>query len=1028
MLKKINFLWVLFLCGFIFHSPANADDTALFNSVAPDALFVVDLSGSMNWTPAGKRMYTLTGQSCDSTTNPFYGESGTGHTQACDIVSSGSVPKFSNTSCSGPYYRSSGSGHTTDCSRVMIARRAISNVLDDNGDGTITSLDDQSLGVRLGFMSFYNCSGDDSGTNYGSGCNTLKAVIGTTYSSIWNGVSPWSGVNGMTSGSGGTPLVASLKEAKLYLDYHKNLDTAKACRQKFVILVTDGSDTYTCGGDGTEAQTDQYQRRRETVAKAQALGDAGYKVFVVGFGADMPHWSKNTLNWAAYYGKTDNPSEENSGDTGSYLPSSVTSCQASATNHHNIGGDGDHYYATTNDPGETALSGYAFLATNADDLTAALIQAINIIREATYSFSLSSIASTRTQDENNIYEASFEPVNSDPFWLGHLKKYSLNMDGTVGDVEWDAGDVLQGMAASSRQIFTYKAGAVTAFNTSNITPADLGLTTNSDRDAKVGYIRGEAAYNPDNWKLGDIYHSNPVAIGTPNSVYIDSQDANKAFATFRSNHQRTSANGQKVIVAGANDGQIHGFRTLEGQEVWSFIPPNFLPKLKNIAHSHEPAGLSHLFFADGPVSAADVWFGSGDGTHKSDADWKTLLVFAEGRGGGTSLWSSSSSCDSGLNPLYTTTYSNYCGYYAFDFTTPVSPVYKWRINPTSAQAPYLGDPWSKFTFGRVRISGDEKWVGFIGGGYNAANCAGGGSCDSRGKGFYVVDLMNGNILWSYTRADNVSMNYSLPASPAAVDTDNDGFVDTVYLGDLGGNISRFKFCSKTDGSACNTSNWSGGYLFQSTTGIIRPIYTMISAAKDPMGGLWVYWGTGDKTDPTTTTVQEKFFAVKDTDRTTTYLLGNLDDITSGTFIDAPTKHGWYIRFIGGGEKMLAEPVVFGGIIYFTSYTPLSSGDPCNQGGTATLYGVNYITGDAGILVPTGEGVPPAPPVRTITIGTGIPTTPVISFKPSGAMPPDLYVTVSGGGLTDASTTRVGINPPTLANRTNILSWKDRRLQ
>ena len=68
MLKKINFLWVLFLCGFIFHSPANADDTALFNSVAPDALFVVDLSGSMNWTPAGSIMYTLTGQSCNSNT------------------------------------------------------------------------------------------------------------------------------------------------------------------------------------------------------------------------------------------------------------------------------------------------------------------------------------------------------------------------------------------------------------------------------------------------------------------------------------------------------------------------------------------------------------------------------------------------------------------------------------------------------------------------------------------------------------------------------------------------------------------------------------------------------------------------------------------------------------------------------------------------------------------------------------------------------------------------------------------------
>jgi len=518
-----------------------------------------------------------------------------------------------------------------------------------------------------------------------------------------------------------------------------------------------------------------------------------------------------------------------------------------------------------------------------------------------------------------------------------------------------------------------------------------------------------------------------VAIGTPSSAYVDTQDTTNAFATFRSNHQRTSANGQKVIVAGANDAQIHGLRTLDGQEVWSFIPPNFLTKIKNIAHAHEPAGLSHLFFVDGPVSAADVWLGSGNGTTKSYTDWVTLLVFAEGRGGGTSLWSSSSSCASGLNALYTTTYSNYCGYYAFDFTTPASPVYKWRINPTSAQAPYLGDPWSKITFGRVKINGNEKWVGFLGGGYNAANCAGGGSCDSRGKGFYVVDLTNGNILWSYTRADNASMNYSVPVSPAAADTDNDGFIDTVYFGDLGGNMWRFKFCSKTDGAGCNTSNWNGGYLFQSSSGTIRPIYTMISAAKDPMGVLWVYWGTGDKTDPTATNVSEKFFAVKDTDRTTTYTLSNLEDITNSTYTDSPNKHGWYVGFVTG-EKMLAEPVVFGEIVYFTTYTPLTGGTPCDQGGTARLYGMNYITGAAGLVLIPPPGNPLPAPVRSTTIGTGIPTTPVVSFKPAGEMPPDLYVTVSGAGRTDVSTTRVNINPPTMTNRTNILSWKDRRLQ
>jgi len=42
--------------------------------------------------------------------------------------------------------------------------------------------------------------------------------------------------------------------------------------------------------------------------------------------------------------------------------------------------------------------------------------------------------------------------------------------------------------------------------------------------------------------------------------------------------------------------------------------------------------------------------------------------------------------------------------------------------------------------------------------------------------------------------------------------------------------------------------------------------------------------------------------------------------------------------------------------------------------------------------------------------------------------PDLYVTTSGGGLIGAQTQRVNINPPGLASRTNMLFWKDRRIQ
>ena len=64
-------------------------------------------------------------------------------------------------------------------------------------------------------------------------------------------------------------------------------------------------------------------------------------------------------------------------------------------------------------------------------------------------------------------------------------------------------------------------------------------------------------------------------------------------------------------------------------------------------------------------------------------------------------------------------------------------------------------------------------------------------------------------------------------------------------------------------------------------------------------------------------------------------------------------YGYYINLTGQGEKVLADLAVFGGVLYVTTFTPQSSTDPCDRGGTAKLYGVNFTTG-AGALVPEGQ--------------------------------------------------------------------------
>jgi len=977
---NFKYLWlVLLLCPFLFiSSVCFADESEIFTlDVAPDVLIILDLSGSMNWDPAGK-------------------------------------------TCSSP-----------GCTRLEMGKAAIKTILDYNRDGSVDVADENLLGVRIGYMRYYYCTADDTGGSYSSGCNSLIKELGRPYSEIWTAVNN-------ESAYGGTPLAAALHEGRLYLDANKSSDSAKNCRQKFVILVTDGADTFACSGNGSESQSDQYKRRKATVAKAKALADAGYKVFVVGFGEAMPDHLEYTLNWAAYLGGTDNPDLANTGST-SAIAASSDPCAAD----------------TSNDPGTASLRGYAFLTTKSEELSAALLRTINIIAEARVSFTVTSVAASRTQDENFMYEASFRPINNDPFWLGYFKKFSINSDGSLGSQVWDAGNVLQSKDPATRNMFSLQAGSLASFlaGAPGQTKTYLDVQTAEEAMAIVGYIRGESAYNPDRWKLGDIFHSGVLTIGSPSAYYIDIRSP-QAFVDFRENNK----NRERIIVTGANDGQFHAFRASDGDEKWSFIPPNLRPKLKYIAHYSHPTSLTHSYFVDGPVTVADAWLGTGDGTTKSSSDWKTLLIFGLGKGVRDSsnnsrfLWSSSSSCDSEANysQTYTSTYQYYCGYYAFDVTTTSAstPVYKWRLNfpagGPQTQA-YLGESWSRMAIGRVKIYGYEKWVGFIGGGYSSGG--------DTGKGFFVVDLSNGDILWSFTKGasdtntTSTNMTYTIPASPAIADTDSDGFIDTAYVGDLGGNMWRFKFCTQTDASTCSTSNWSGGRLFNSSvgSGFIRPIYATAAVAKSTGGSLWVFWGTGNKENPSGTSGQDHFFAVKDNDRTTTYNINNLENITTEGTTYSGANPGWYMTLGGTGEKLLSEPAVFGGIVAFTTYTPSGGSDSCSSAGTAKLYAmammpmtINGITYNPGAGVLSEPTVPSstAGGARSRTLGYGIPKSPVFSQKPGGTGPTDLYLSLSGGGGSDTrviSSSQLGDNPLTqhlvqTAPSSQLLHWRDGRIQ
>src|SRR5204863_2345016 len=345
-----------------------------------------------------------------------------------------------------------------------------------------------------------------------------------------------------------------------------------------------------------------------------------------------------------------------------------------------------------------------------------------------------------TTRSTQAYLAACPSDASRPFWKGYLKAYQRDssglvpVDGTgvplISALVWEAGQVLSGIAASSRTIYTLVSGTRELFtkSNSNISQSLLGVASSTDRDKTIDFVRGLDVLDEDHdgntsdersWKLGDIFHSTPVLVTPPVLALNDS-----SYQSFKT----AQASRTKVLIAGANDGMLHAFRETDGRELWAFIPPDLLASVKNLTSTSG----DHLFYVDGSPIAADI---------KVSGSWKTIVLFGVRRGGNH--------------------------YYALDITDTANPTYLWSFTDSK-----LGETWSEPAIGKVKIGGADKFVAFVGGGYDS------GSNNALGKAFFAIDLSDGPKLWEYyndtTLDDRQYMNFSIPANPTAVDLNSDG--------------------------------------------------------------------------------------------------------------------------------------------------------------------------------------------------------------------------------------------------------------
>jgi type IV pilus assembly protein PilY1 len=622
-----------------------------------------------------------------------------------------------------------------------------------------------------------------------------------------------------------------------------------------------------------------------------------------------------------------------------------------ANTSNNGNGNVNLYDTTDEDYGK-----YHYVAQNPDELAAKLLAAVNDIISQTNTFTAPVVPVTRTTSGDRIYMAFFKPDKGN-FWEGNVTKFGLNsnldiVDSLGNPATEPNGALIDGVQPywqtkdwatpgkgnyilnSDRKIYTYL-GASTyltnsanAFNSSNITATHLGTPTHT-KEQIINYVRGADVFDQDKDAnttenraviTGDVLHSEPLVFKYSDTV--------------------------SYVFFGSNDGMLHAVKDSDGTEAWAFIPPDLLPKLKNMVE-----GVGHQHYVD---SSPKVYFKDDNKNGIVDGGDQVVLVCGE-RKGGTS-------------------------YFALDITNPESPRYLWRID--SANNPIvpapdhviasLGQSWSEPQFGLVKTSAADT-VGtpvlFIGAGYSPTNLL--------GKAVLAINALTGAVLKTFNTPD---MNYSIVSNVLVVDANDNGFVEKVYVGDLGSQLWRLSNQSTSCGVAFNPvtfpnceniNDWGAQIVFLSDSSHARKFHYPPSLTLEKGYDL-LFVGTGDRENACSTTTNDRFYAIRDLQASSTYSESNLVDITTNPLtvaqsldiLSSPTQ-GWYFQ-LAAGEKVLAENTVFYKTVYFTTFTPDTS-DLCVPGGSGRLYAMQYKTGGSTVLDINNDG---------ITIGGGIPSKPV----------------------------------------------------
>ncbi|WP_298972176.1 PilC/PilY family type IV pilus protein [uncultured Psychrobacter sp.] len=295
--------------------------------------------------------------------------------------------------------------------------------------------------------------------------------------------------------------------------------------------------------------------------------------------------------------------------------------------------------------------------------------------------------------------------------------------------------------------------------------------------------------------LGGVLHSQPTVVSYGGKINSPEKDANNDDVIDADAGQvSTDASDRNdYVMFGSMEGALHLAKSENGKEALAFIPKKIITNqakaLKEAAVSLDPNQQTPVFGVDAPWTARGLYdykFET-DGSGRVSAN-RMNIYGGLSRGG--------------------------VGLYGLNVSTIATPTKLFAIDDTTTGYSRLGMTMAQPVFGKIKIGTGRnaiKEVIIFGGGYdkcyedptfklnatdnNLDSCN--NIAQAKGNAVYIADAKTGALIASISGATTGSKNISVPTMKHSIvseittlDRDNDGLIDHLYFGDLGGQLYR----------------------------------------------------------------------------------------------------------------------------------------------------------------------------------------------------------------------------------------------